>query len=307
MQKKNDLVLGMALACLAALLWSGNYVVARGLHQKITPVSLAFFRWLTATLVLAPIAYKQVKASAPLIKQHLGYLAITALLGVTLFNTFIYVAGHYSSAMNLAIIGTSAAPIFVLLLSAVFLKENATRHQIAGTLFCLAGIALLISNGSWQQLQRFSLSLGDLWILAAALAFAIYTLLVRKKPAALSPIAFLFSLFLIGTLFLAPAFVVDAINGLPFTWSTDMMGVFLYLGIGASVGAFLSWNIAIQKIGAARTALFGNLIPVFSTMEAILILGEANKSVVWVSMAFILFGLLLANLLLLKTLRAKKG
>ena len=132
MQKNNDLALGMGLACLAALLWSGNYVVARGLHQTITPVSLAFFRWLTATLVLAPIAYKQVSSQMPLIKKHLGYLAITALLGVTLFNTFIYVAGKYSSAMNLAIIGTSAAPIFVLLLSALFLKEKATKHQIVG-------------------------------------------------------------------------------------------------------------------------------------------------------------------------------
>ena len=82
--------------------------------------------------------------------------------------------------------------------------------------------------------------------------------------------------------------------------------MFLYLGVGASVGAFLSWNIAIQKIGAARTSLFGNLIPVFSTIEAILILGEANRGVVWVSMALILLGLLLANLPLLKSMLTQK-
>lgn len=306
MQQKNDLAVGVALACLAALLWSGNYVVARGLHQKITPVSLAFFRWLTATLVLMPLAYRQVKVHWPVIKKHLLYLTITALLGVTLFNTFIYVAGRYSSAMNLAIIGTSAAPLFVLVLAAVFLKEKISMLQVVGALVCLMGILLLISNGNLAQLQYFRLSIGDLWILAAALAFAIYTLLVRKKPATLSAVAFLASLFFIGTLLLLPAFIVDSLNGFTFQWSNNIIGVFLYLGVGASVGAFLSWNMAIQKIGPARTALFANLIPVFSALEAVWILGEEGNFVIVLSMLLILTGLLLANLPLLKGIRNKR-
>jgi drug/metabolite transporter (DMT)-like permease len=306
MQLKNNTATGVALACLAALLWSGNYVVARGLHQKISPVSLAFFRWLTATLVLMPLAYQSVKQHRVLIKKHLLYLTITALLGVTLFNTFIYVAGRYSSAMNLAIIGTSAAPLFVLVLAAVFLKEKISLLQVLGALVCLAGILVLISNGHLKQLQHFSLSVGDVWILAAALAFAIYTLLVRKKPNGLSPIAFLASLFFIGTVLLLPAFIIDAADGWPFVWSGSLMAVFLYLGVGASVGAFLSWNLAIQKMGPARTALFANLIPVFSAIEAVLILGEKGTGVIVFSMAIILLGLLLANLPLLKTMRRKK-
>jgi drug/metabolite transporter (DMT)-like permease len=294
-QKKNDVAAGIALAFLAAVLWSGNYIVARGLHQKITPVSLAFFRWLTATVVLFPIALRQVKAQWPLLKKHMGYLAVTALLGVTIFNTLIYVAGKYSSAMNLAIIGTSAAPIFVLVLAHWVLKEKAGRQQVIGTLFCVTGILLLISKGSWSRLSQFQLSIGDAWILGAALAFAIYTILVRKKPKEISPLAFLFSIFLLGTLFLLPAFAVDSSNGITFQWSPDIILVFLYLGVGASVGAFLSWNLAIHKIGSARTSLFANLIPVFSTIEAVLILNEENNWVVVVSMAIILFGLLLAN------------
>ncbi len=296
---------GLALACLAALLWSGNYVVARGLNHKITPVSLAFFRWLTATLVLAPIAYRQVKRHWPIIKKHLPYLSITALLGVTLFNTFIYVAGRYSSAVNLAIIGTSAAPVFVLALAALFVNGKVTRLQLAGTVICLAGILLLISGGNLQQLQSFSLSTGDLWILGAAFSFAIYTLLVRKKPNDLSPLAFLFSIFFIGTLFLIPPFIIDSSGGLTFVPDATMLLVFLYLGAGASVGAFLSWNLAIHKIGPARTSLFANLIPVLSTIEAVLILGEESSWVVVLSMVIILLGLLLANLTLLKSMFKK--
>lgn len=295
MEKENDWRKGIALALLAALLWSGNYIVARGLHNQITPVSLAFFRWFTATLVLFPIAFKSLKKDLTPLTNHWKLLSLTALLGVTLFNTFIYVAGHFSSATNLAIIGTTVAPIFVLMFSFLFLKEKVSVYQVIGMLVCIAGILLLITNGHLEQLGSVKFSPGDFWILLAALSFALYTLLVRKKPTRVSALSYLFSLFFLGTLFLIPPFIIDSANGLTFIPTTQLLLVFLYLGIGASVGAFLSWNVAIQKIGAARTSLFANLIPVFSSIEAVLILKEESTGVLVVSLAIIVLGLLIAN------------
>ena len=295
MKKPNNFLVGTGLALLATLLWSGNYIVARGLHQEITPITLAFLRWSTATLFLFPIAIRQIQKQKNLLISHLKFLCLAALLGVTLFNTFIYIAGKYSSAMNLAIIGTTAAPIFVLILASFFLKEKASISQIIGTIVCIVGILLLISRGNFQNLSHFKISLGDIWILFAALVFAFYTILVRKKPKDISSISFLFSIFLLGTLFLLPAFIFDNLQGQTFMWSLDLILIFLYLGIGASIGAFLSWNIAIQKIGSAKTALFGNLIPVFSTIEAVVILKEENTWVNIISLVIILIGLLIAN------------
>lgn len=304
-EKKNTYALGMALACLAAVLWSGNYIVARGVHQKISPVSLAFFRWLTATLVLLPFALKQVREQWPLIRLHLPLFSLTALLGVTLFNTFIYIAGKYIPAINLAVIGTTAAPVFVLFLSRLFLKEKVSTYAVSGTILCAGGILLLMSKGVWSNLRHFRLSVGDIWILLAALSFAFYTILVRRKPKALSPLPFLFILFLLGTLFLVPAYIADRAIYPSFVWSPRLLFIFLYLGIGASVGAFLCWNVAIHKIGAAKTALFANLIPVFSSIEAVLILGEESSWVTYVSLLVILLGLLLANYHQLKQLLSR--
>lgn len=287
---------GIALALLAALLWSGNYIVARGLYREISPVSLAFFRWLTATIVLAPFAYRSVRNEVYLMKKHWKLLSVTALLGVTLFNTFIYVAGSYSSAINLAIIGTTAAPILVLIFAAIFLKEKVTLLQVAGMVICVFGILLLVTKGHLENLGSFRASKGDLWILAAALSFALYTLLVRRKPKTLSSLTYLFALFLLGTIFLLPAYAVDVARGHSFRVTPDLLAVFLYLGAGASVGAFLSWNVAIQKMGAARTALFATGIPIFSSIEAVVILGEEASWVLVLSLLLIVCGLVVANM-----------
>lgn len=295
---KNDkdvYIRGVGLALLAVLLWSGNFIVARGLNRTVSPVSLAFFRWLFATVLLFPVAVRPVIRQKSLFIPHWKHLCITALTGVSIFNTLIYVAGRYTTATNLALIGTTASPLFVLFLSLLFLKSKPGSRQLTGAFVCLAGIVLLLTRGRLENLLAFHFSTGDLWVLAAALSFALYTLQVRKKPAELSPTAYLFAVFLLGTLFLLPAWLVEQTLVIPFTWTLPVLGIFLYLGLGASVIAFLSWNVAIHKIGPTRTALFGNLIPVLSTIEAVLILGESFTWVTVASMAIILSGIVVAN------------
>jgi drug/metabolite transporter (DMT)-like permease len=296
LHKERDVYIrGVGLALLAVVLWSGNYVIARGLNKVVPPVSLAFFRWLFATLLLLPIAYKSVVRQRRSFLPHWKHLVMAAVTGVSVFNTFIYIAGKYTTATNLALIGTTAAPLFVLLLSAVFLKSKPSTLQVAGALICVAGILLLLTNGKWENLLAFRFSVGDLWMLAAALSFAIYTLLVRKKPIELSAAAYLFAVFLLGTLFLSPAWIMELSIVPSFKWTGSIFLVFLYLGLGTSVISFLAWNGAIYRLGPTRTALFGNLIPVFSSIEAVLILGERFTWVTLVSMAVILVGIVVAN------------
>jgi drug/metabolite transporter (DMT)-like permease len=293
---------GFLFALFAVLLWSGNFVVARALHHRISPVSLAFIRWLGATVFLFPLAYQKLKAQWKDLLPHTRYLCLTALTGVTVFNTLVYVAGRYTTAINLALIGTTAAPVFVFLITALFLKQPLSRFQYAGITFCIAGILLLLSDGDWEQLSRFRFTAGDWWILAAALSFAIYTLLVRKKPHHLSPTVFLFALFFVGTLFLLPAFFIDRVLSAAIVWDAPVIGSLFYLSIGASVLAFLFWNNSIRDLGPAKTALFGNLIPVFSSLEASLILNERLSAIAIISFLVILTGILIANFSVLKAI-----
>src|SRR5688572_20828947 len=237
---------GIALAILATIVWSGNFIVARGVHRVIPPVSLAFFRWSSATLFMLPLAYASIRKYWPLVVQHRWYFFWTALSGITLFNTFVYVAGHYTDAVNLALIGTTSSPVMALILAAIFLKERIGWLRIAGMLTCLAGTCYLLSRGSWERLINFRFSTGDWWILVAALCFAVYNTLAKKKPNAVPPVFFLFVIFLLGTILLVPFYFWEATHSQPVSWDVDLVWIIVYLGLGTSVIAFLCWNAAIS-------------------------------------------------------------
>ena len=121
----HSMLLGYLFAVGATAIWSGNFIVARGLNDAIPPVSLAFSRWVVATMVLLPFAIKNLWTEWPVIKKHFGYFCITSFLGVTVFNTLIYIAGHTTTALNLALIAITF-PIFTLLFSRIIYKEVLT-------------------------------------------------------------------------------------------------------------------------------------------------------------------------------------
>jgi drug/metabolite transporter (DMT)-like permease len=299
MQSKlsNHTVQGFLLAIIATLLWSGNFIIARKVSNAISPVSLAFFRWTCASLVLLPFAYKQVIAEWSPLKANWRILTWIALTGIALFNTFVYVAGHNTTAINMALIGTTSSPIFATAMAVIFLKERLGFYRIIGMIICILGIVLLISKGSWEVLFSFKFSSGDTWILAGAFAFAVYNILVRKKPVNISALSFLLIIFVLGSLMLFPFFIIEQLTvKTPTDWSPTLLGAILYLGIGTSVLAFWCWNLAISKLGAGRTVLFGNLIPIFSTLEAILILGETVTPMHFYSGILVISGLVIANI-----------
>lgn len=292
--KKNTYI-GIGLAALAAVIWSGNFIAARGVIKQIPPVSLAFYRWLTAALIIFPFAVKQCRSEWKVVRRSWHYLFWASLTGITLFNTFVYIGAHYTSAINLALIGTTTSPIIAIVLAKLFLKENIGRLKIAGMVLCISGVIFLLSRGSIQNLLSFHFTKGDGWILLAAFSFAVYNTLVRKKPSGISPVNYLFIIFCFGTLLLFPFYLWEIAHTSPVQWNGNLLLIILYLGLGASVICFLCWNIAISKLGAGRTALFGNLIPVFSSAEAALLLGEQFTWVHLLSMLLVFAGILLAN------------
>jgi drug/metabolite transporter (DMT)-like permease len=293
--KDNKTSIGIGLAILATLIWSGNFIVARGVIKTIPPISLAFYRWLIASVIILPFAWKHLKSEAHLIRRHLPYFLATAATGISMFNTFVYIGGHHSEAINLALIGTTSSPIMSVILARIFLKEKVSALRITGMLICVIGILILLCKGRFENLYSLSFSEGDWWALAAALAFAVYNTLAKKKPASISPVNFLFTAFLLGTLLLLPFYLFEYADKGGFQLDSSSFLILLYLGLGASVICFLIWNIAIRHLGAARTALFGNLIPVFSSAEAVLILGETIRWFHFTGFALVILGLVLAN------------
>ena len=292
---QRNIYTGISLALLAVFIWSGNFIAARGVIKQLPPISLAFYRWITASILLLPIAIRSFIKDWPVIKSHLPYLFWTALTGITLFNTFVYIGAHYTTAINLSLIGTTSSPIIAIILARIFLKEQISTWKIAGMILCISGVLYLLAKGNWVNLIHLRFTRGDGWVLLAAAAFAAYNTLVRKKPGNLSALGFLCSIFWIGTLVLFPFYLWEMDNTPAVNWDLNLVLIILFLGVGASVISYLSWNKAVGQLGAGRTALFGNLIPVFSSIEAALILNEDFMKVHVVSMVLVFAGIVIAN------------
>jgi drug/metabolite transporter (DMT)-like permease len=299
MKPTNNIALGILLAVAATIIWSGNFIIARAVNKEIAPVALSFYRWGTATVLLLPFAWKHIKPSLRFIIEHKAYFFWTSLTGISLFNTFVYVAGHSSTAINMALIGTTSSPIMSVIMAHFFLKEHIQLRRIIGMLLCICGILFLLSKGSFYNLMHLHFTAGDVWILMAAFSFACYNIFVRKRPQQMQPVGFLFCVFAIGTLLLLPAFIIESFYTEPTVWNFTIAGSILYLGLGTSVISFLFWNRSIKELGAGRTALFGNLIPIFSSLEAVVLLGEKITIIHLISFLLIAAGLVVDNLQLL--------
>lgn len=287
------MLIGFVCAIAATILWSGNFIVARGLSEVIAPLSLAFWRWVVAILVLLPFAIKPLLARKAWMKKHLGYLSIVSLLGVTLFNSLIYLAGQTSSAINLSLIAITF-PIFILILSRIFLSEVISWNKLFGIVLVAAGILLLISKGDVLVFSQLSFAQGDIWMLIASLIFAIYSMLLKHKPAGISVPAFQLASFILGWIFLLPFYLLELFWLPPQALDPSMVASFLYIGIFASLVAFILWNKAIAIIGAVNAGMVYYSLPIFSGILAIVILDESVTTLHVYSTLLVLMGIILA-------------
>ncbi|MFV5696090.1 DMT family transporter [Flavobacterium sp. LB3P122] len=285
---------GAFFALLATLLWSVNMVIASGIKGHIPPIGLAFWRWTIACIVLAPFAIKSTIESFTFIKKHIRYLMGTAVLGITIFNTLIYFAGKTTSAVNLSLIAISI-PLFIVVLSRIIFKEKVSTIKIVGIVTIITGVLVLISKGSLEALLHINSTIGDLLMLVACFFFAYYTILVRQKPDELTPKVFLFSVFVIGTIFLLPFYIWEHLFYKKVIFDTKTVLVTTYVGIFASLVSYYLWNEAIRLIGTSKTALIYYLIPVFSGILAYFFLGQAIVITQIISMGIIISGLLITN------------
>lgn len=285
---------GALFALLATLLWSVNMVIASGIKGHIPPIGLAFWRWTIACIVLAPFAFKSTIEDFKIVKKHIWYLVLTALLGITVFNTLIYFAGKTTSAINLSLIAISI-PLFIVVLSRIIFKEKLSSVKIAGIATIITGVIVLITKGSLLALLHINFTIGDLLMLVACFFFAYYTILVRQKPDELTTKVFLFSVFVLGVIFLFPFYLWEHLFYKKVILDTKTIAVTSYVGLFASMVSYYLWNEAIRLIGISKTALIYYLIPVFSGILAYFFLDQAIVITQIISMGIIITGLLITN------------
>ena len=292
------------LLALANLFWSGNWIIARALRNDIDPLTLNTWRWLIAALALAPFALPGIIAQRALIRRSAGLIILLAFTGVVLFQLLVYVGLQSTTAVN-GVLFNSAAPLFFILCSWVMLRERATSGQIAGMLISFAGIVIILSHGEIGHLRQISFNRGDAWVLLAMAVWGVYSVLLKRRDAALGGALLLFLTSVAGVLLMLPLLLWQAWHSSGDAWhgagvllrlpAGIEIAAVLYVALAASVGAFMCWNRGVAVLGANAAGFTLHLLPAFGTLLAMLFLGERFYWFHAAGMAAILAGVVVAS------------
>mgnify|MGYP003563181306 CR=1 FL=1 len=281
------------LVAVAPMCWAGNIVLAKGVAAMIPPAALSFWRWAVAFLILLPLTWPYVKRDWKTAVAGWRILGLLALFGVTSFNTLLYLAMHTTTAINGALIQTTM-PAVIIVISLILYGERVSRIQTAGVGLCVVGAGVVVIKGHWQALIDMTLVQGDLLMIVAVVLYALYSALLPKRPA-MHPMSFMTYTFGLGCLGLLPLYLWEMSVLGTFTLTPGVAGSIAYVAIFPSIVAYFCWNRGVAVIGANRTGLFINLIPVFAATLAVIFLGESLKSYHLAGMILIVVGFVMFN------------
>jgi drug/metabolite transporter (DMT)-like permease len=281
------------LLTIPPLCWAGNFVIGRAMHAEIPPAAFTFWRWLVAFSALAPFVGVALWRRRRAAWQHLGWVALLALTGMVTFQYAVYRGLHTTTAINGALI-IATIPVFIPAIAYVIDGSRLALGQALGVAVSLAGVIVIILRGEIAALAQLTLQPGDLWMLLAAFAWSVYSVVVRKRPAALPPLPALLAQISVGLVMLAPLYAAEIAGGAGFALTPATAATLLYVGVFASVIAFICWNAGVARLGATRAGQFIHLMPLFAAGLAVGFLGETLERYHAAGLALIAFGLVLA-------------
>ena len=280
------------LLLITTLSWAGNVIVGRAFHQDIPPLTLTFWRWSVAGAVMLPFVARQIWEHRALIGRHWRLLAVLAATGIALFHAFLYIAVNTTTAINAGLL-YSLMPIAIPVSSYLMYRERVTRGQAFGVAVSLIGMMIIVTRADLDVLLGFRFTSGDLWMLGVVASWAVYSPLLKRLPPALPPMVMLTVITGFGLLILLPFYAWEAATFGGFRLDVSNVAALLFVGVVGSVVAYLCWNRAVAVIGANRAIAFIYLIPVFTVLMAVVLLGEAIRPFHVVGTAFIGTGIYL--------------
>jgi drug/metabolite transporter (DMT)-like permease len=275
---------------LAILIWAGNTVVNKMAVGVIFPAEIGFYRWLLAAILFTPFVLRPVIANWRLIKPDLYKIIALGVLGMAIYQSLAYFAATLTSATNMGIF-LSLMPMIALAMSIVSLGHRLTAGALLGAVLSFAGVVVVVSAGSLSTLLEHGLNLGDAMMLVATVAYAAYSVLLKKWQLRLPPLQLLYLQVLVAMVVLFPMFLFSPKAGL----NLSNVPLILYACIPTSMIAPLMWMQSISRLGPSRTTLFFNLLPILTALIAAAVLGEKLALYHLVGGALTLGGVVLAE------------
>lgn len=280
------------LLILCVAFWSGNFVIGRFIRFELDAIELSYFRWLCVSVLFLPQIIKYHASIISNIKNHFVYMVASSLLGISCFNTFLYLGLKDTMATN-ALMINSSIPILIILFSWIFLKTKITKLQFLGVVLSMLGVIYLALNGRLSNLLTFTFNHGDVLVFASSLTWAGYSVLLKIKSDDIK--AFLPTVVLLGTILLTPLFFITGHSlSAIIAISLNAKLTILYTALFASMASYYLWAKGIEAIGANKTGQFTHLMPVFGIILAYLFLDERMHMYHIYGFALIGFGLWLS-------------
>ena len=280
---------------LAALFWSGNFIVGKfATLFEVPPLSLNVFRWISVWFILIPFTYKEIFNNFSYIKKNWLVISFMGVITISTFNSVVYFALNYTQVVN-AVLMLSAIPAATIVLSSLMKIEKTNIFQIFGLILSIIGVGSIISQGNIQKIITLSFNKGDLWMLVCVITWSLYSTLLKKHKFKLSQFALIQLMVTVGILFLIPQFYYEKSIGLEINLNKAFFLILFYVVIFPAIAAYYCWQKGIEIIGPNRSTMFIQLMPLFSAVMAIIIFKENFELYHFAGAILILTGIYFSN------------
>ena len=288
----------VAMLSLAPALWAGNAIVGRLAQDLISPFALNFFRWCIAFVLLLPLAWRVLRKDSPIWPLWRQYMLL-GLLGIGCYNALLYLALKTSTPLNVTLVGSSM-PVWMLAIGRLCWGTPVKRKQMIGALLSVLGVVVVMSRGDLQTLLNLRFVAGDLFMVLATIAWAFYTWLLSRStgPQQVKShwASFLLAQILFGLLWSGLFTGAEAaLGGFRFVVGWPLLGTLLFIAIGPAILAYRFWGMGVQRSTPAMAGFFGNLIPLFTALLSIPVLGETPHLYHGMAFALIVAGIVVSS------------
>lgn len=278
----------------SSLFWAGNFIVGRALRDDIPAITMNYWRWIIALIMLLPLTLPALYQHRGLILKHWRFITLLAITGIAGFHIAVYLALQTTSAIN-ALLFLSISPLVIILGSRLLHYELISQWQVMGIVLSLLGVTALITHGNPERILALQFNQGDLWMLLAVLCWSIYSVVLKQKPHGLSQKALLGSTVIIGVILMTPVFILSAHSFPGFEINAGNITGLLYISLFASVFAYFFWNYGVAQIGPNKSGVFLHLMPLFGAILSILFLDEGLKLYHWIGAILIAAGIFISS------------
>ncbi len=280
---------------LATLFWSGNFIVGKAASfYEIPPFSLNFYRWTFAWLILAPFTFKEIIKKKNYIFRNIKLIFILGITSITIFNSIVYYSLNFTQVIS-GVLMISTIPVMIIFFSWIFKIETTNIYQILGVIFSLLGVTIIVTKANFDILINLNFNKGDLWMVIAMFSWAMYSALLRKRKFDLSQTSLLEVIISAGLILLLPAYLIEMSLGFKLNINTPFILTLGYVVLFPGLASFICWIKGIAIIGSNRSGIFLHLMPIFSTVLAILIFKEQFMTFHLYGAIFIIIGITLSS------------